>query len=134
MVTRAARRMRARAEAAPVHGDILARQLWHLDRPERVRLTEAIEAAFDEGMGVDLNEGDGPVFYEAKAPLIGAPSSLGGLCALVNDTIRDHFETYGLRPPTGLRTAVTTGAMVAGGYDAALAYLMRWVAVETEDD
>lgn len=76
----------------------------------------------------------GPVFYEVQAPLLGAPRSLGSLCAVVNDAISDEFARYGLRPPSGLRAVITSGAMAAGGYDAALAYLLKWVDFERPED
>lgn len=74
-----------------------------------------------------------PVFYEVEAPLLGANSALGNLCSVVNDAITEELHRFGLRLPSGLRGGITTGAMMAGNFDQAVAYLLRWVNVAIED-
>ncbi len=121
------------AKVAPPGTPLLDGLLWHVNVAPACRITDEILAAQDEGMVLEL-EGDGPVFWECKVPFIGMPgNNLGGICGVVNDAIRDHFESYGLKMPRDLRTVITTGAMVAGNFDQALGYLLRWVAIELED-
>lgn len=118
----------------PTTGPMLDRLLWRTDRTTRLTITDALhEAASGYGMAVDF-EDDGPVFYEVEVEFIGRSVALGGLCALVNDAIRDHFEGYGLRRPACLPTTITLSAMSAGTFDQALAYLMGWVGVATGED
>lgn len=119
-------------KVAPPGTPLLDALLWHANVAAACRIADEIHAAEDAGMLVDLDEG--PVFPECTVGFIGHPAGLGGLCASVNQAIEKHFQDYDLTMPRDLHTVITTGAMVAGNFHQALGYLLRWVAIEMEDD
>ncbi len=108
------------------------RLLWHLPSDQMLRIRDQLtDAVHDHGLAVDID--DEPVFYETRVPLLGHDAALGALCATVWEHIRNEFDDCEAEPPANLHTAITIGAMTAGNYDQALAYLMSWVGIELED-
>lgn len=117
------------AKVAPPGTPLLDALLWHVNVVPASRISDEIMTASEEGMAVDLEEG-GPLFPEIKVAFLSIPGALGSLCAEVNKAIFDHFEQYQLPMPRDLRSVITTGAMIAGNFDQALGYLLRWVGID----
>jgi len=102
--------------------------------PQRKKANVWLDLQEARLVGMEINEDDRPVFPNVVVPFVGEDSALGAMCNRVNNAIAEHFTEYELRIPVNLRSLITSGAMTAGDADQALAYLLRWVEVETGDD